>query len=187
MNFKIHIHNAFSTCVPHIVHTVMLCLCVCMCVWYAGIGAVVETKRDLWNHLMAMWRCACIGCNKDNRHAQNEGRVPAGQSAPRGARHGHPATSQHRPALRNTQGARADYLSILSPFRSSCLRYCLLAATNNVGWSDVTESMATIRPPFCGYTCTRTMAKCVELMGKDLSCCFNKIQSVGLWKCPCDH
>ena len=34
-----------------------------------------------------------------------------------------------------------------------------------MGWSDVTESMATIRSPFCGYN----VAKCVELTGEDLS------------------
>jgi len=49
--------------------------------------------------------------------------------------------------------------------------------------SDVTESMATIRSPFCRYN----MAQCVELRGEDLSCSLNKIQSIGLWKCRYNH
>jgi len=38
-------------------------------------------------------------------------------------------------------------------------------------WIDVTESMVTIRSPFCGYN----LALCVELMGEDLPCNSNKI------------
>ena len=45
--------------------------------------------------------------------------------------------------------------------------------------SDVTDSMVTIRSPFCGYSTI-----CVELNGKDLSCYSNKIESVSLRKCP---
>ena len=39
-----------------------------------------------------------------------------------------------------------------------------------MGWSDVTESMATTRTPFCGYN----MAQCVKLMGEYLSCYLSK-------------
>jgi len=42
------------------------------------------------------------------------------------------------------------------------------------GWSGVTESVVTIRSPFCGYN---TM-QCVELNGEVLLCCSNKIESV---------
>jgi len=37
----------------------------------------------------------------------------------------------------------------------------------------VAESTATIRSPFCGYNVTES----AELIGEDLSCYFNKIQS----------
>ena len=47
-----------------------------------------------------------------------------------------------------------------------------------IKWSDVTESMVTIRSPFCEYN----MAYCVDLSGEDLSYWLNYIQSVGLWK-----
>ena len=39
--------------------------------------------------------------------------------------------------------------------------------------SDFTQSTATIRSPFCGYNVT----ECAEIIGEDLSCYFNKIQS----------
>jgi len=51
------------------------------------------------------------------------------------------------------------------------------------GWSDVTESMATIQSPYCRYN----IAQCAELRGEDLSCYLNNIQPVGSWKCPYDH
>ena len=51
------------------------------------------------------------------------------------------------------------------------------------GWNDVTESMVTIRSPFCGYNTIR----CVKLNGEDLSCYLNKTESVILRKCPYDH
>jgi len=43
--------------------------------------------------------------------------------------------------------------------------------TQYTGRNDVTESMATIRPPFCGYN----LAQHVELIAKDLQCCSEKI------------
>jgi len=52
-----------------------------------------------------------------------------------------------------------------------------------VVWSDVTESVVTIRSPFCGYN----LAQRVELVGEDLPCYSNKIQPVSLWKCPRGH
>jgi len=52
-----------------------------------------------------------------------------------------------------------------------------------IWWSDITESMATIRSSFCGYN----TAYCVELMAEDFSCYLNNIQSAGLWKCLYDH
>ena len=39
-----------------------------------------------------------------------------------------------------------------------------------IGWNDVTESMVTIRSPFCGYN----LAYWVELIGEDLPCYSNK-------------
>jgi len=50
----------------------------------------------------------------------------------------------------------------------------------HVGWSDLTESMVTIRSPFCGYN----SAYCVELKGEDLWSYSHKIESVSLRKCP---
>ena len=47
---------------------------------------------------------------------------------------------------------------------------------------DVTESMVTMRSPCCGYNTTW----CAELNGEDLSCYWNKIESVSLRKCPYD-
>ena len=41
-------------------------------------------------------------------------------------------------------------------------------------WSDVTESMVTIRSPFCGYN----SAYCMELKGEDLRSYSHKIESV---------
>ena len=58
-----------------------------------------------------------------------------------------------------------------------------LSAILYIGWSDVTESMTTIRSPFCGCN----MAKCVELRGEDLSCYLNNIRSAGLRKCLYDY
>jgi len=56
------------------------------------------------------------------------------------------------------------------------LRHCF--AVLYIGWSDVT-SVAAVRSPFCRSTrCT------VWLNGEDLSCYLNKIESVGLRKCP---
>ena len=52
-----------------------------------------------------------------------------------------------------------------------------------MGWSDVTESMVTIRSPFCGYN----TIQCVELNGDDLSCYSSKIGSISLRKCPRDY
>jgi len=57
--------------------------------------------------------CDVAGCDKDHRHAQDEGRIPESQSTSRGARHGDTAASQHRPAVRNSEGAaHSDYISI---------------------------------------------------------------------------
>ena len=50
------------------------------------------------------------------------------------------------------------------------------AAGLYTGRSDVTESMAATRSPFCGYDTIR----CIELNGEDLSCCSNKNESVRL-------
>ena len=47
-----------------------------------------------------------------------------------------------------------------------------------IGWSDVTESIATIRSPFCGYNTIH----CVELNGEDSACYSNKTESVSLNK-----
>ena len=52
-----------------------------------------------------------------------------------------------------------------------------------IGLSDVTESMVTIRLPFCGYN----SAFCVELKGEDLWSYSHKIESVSLRKCPYDY
>ena len=43
-----------------------------------------------------------------------------------------------------------------------------------IGCSDVTESMVTKLPPFCGYNMTR----CVELVGADVLRYSNRIESV---------
>jgi len=48
-----------------------------------------------------------------------------------------------------------------------------------IRWNDVTESMVTIRPPFCGYN----TIYCVEVNGEDLSWYSNKTESVSLRKC----
>jgi len=53
----------------------------------------------------------------------------------------------------------------------------------HIGWNDVTESIITIRSPFCGYNTTQF----VELNGENLSCHWNKTESVSLRKCPYDH
>ena len=55
----------------------------------------------------------------------------------------------------------------------------------HIRWNDVTESIVTIRSPFCGYN----MTQCVELNGEDLSCYSNETESVrpSLTKCPYDH
>ena len=45
------------------------------------------------------------------------------------------------------------------------------------------RSRLTIRSPFCGYN----TVSCVELRGEDSVCYSNKIESVGLRKCPHDH
>jgi len=50
-----------------------------------------------------------------------------------------------------------------------------------IAWSDATESMVTIRSPFCGYN-TYTMR---SDKGENLSRYSNKIESVSL--CPYDH
>ena len=52
-----------------------------------------------------------------------------------------------------------------------------------IGWSDITESVVTIRSPFYWYN----TVWCVVLNGEDLSCYSNKIGSVSLRKCPYDH
>ena len=46
----------------------------------------------------------------------------------------------------------------------------------NIGQSNVTESVVTIRSPFLGIT----WHKCAELSEEDLSCYLNNIQYVGL-------
>ena len=51
------------------------------------------------------------------------------------------------------------------------------------GQSDITESMVTIRSPFCGCNTT----SCTELKGKDWTCYSNRIKLVSLRKCPYDH
>jgi len=56
-------------------------------------------------------------------------------------------------------------------------------ATLYIGWNDVTESMVTIRSPFCGYN----TIECVELNGEDLSCYSNETKSLSLRKCSYDH
>ena len=48
------------------------------------------------------------------------------------------------------------------------------------GCSDVTESVVTIRSPFCGYN----TIQCVELNGGDLSCYSAKTESVSFKKMP---
>jgi len=58
-----------------------------------------------------------------------------------------------------------------------------LAEMVYTGRSDVTESMVTIRSPFCGHT----TIQCVQLNGEDLSCCSNKTESVSLRRCPPDR
>ena len=58
-----------------------------------------------------------------------------------------------------------------------------MAGTYARGDDDVTESMVTIRSPFCGYN---TMP-CVELNGEDQSCYSDQIESVSLRKWPHDH
>ena len=67
---------------------------------------------------------------------------------------------------------------------SSCLRGMTSGAPQaHTGRSDVTQSMFTMRSPFCEYNTVQF----VELKGKDLSCYSNKIDSVGLRKWPYDH
>ena len=44
--------------------------------------------------------------------------------------------------------------------------WCNVGLLLYIGWSDVIESMVTIRSPFCGWN----TAKCMELKGEDLSC-----------------
>jgi len=51
------------------------------------------------------------------------------------------------------------------------------------GWSNVTESMVTIRSPFVGITRHNAFL----LNGQDISCYSNKIESVSLRKCPYDQ
>ena len=82
--------------------------------------------------------------------------------------------------ITSENGERTTYPSRLSAFTSSCRCWYsdrsslerdandgISAATRtNMGQSDVTESVTTIRSPFCGYN----TAKCVELIGEDLSC-----------------
>ena len=53
----------------------------------------------------------------------------------------------------------------------------------HIGRSDVTESMVTIRSPFCGYNTT----KCVQLNGEDLACYSNNTESVSSRKCRYDR
>jgi len=53
------------------------------------------------------------------------------------------------------------------PLYMQCVMFCQLYTRR----SDVTESVATIRAPFCGYN----LAKCVQLLGEDLPCYSNKI------------
>ena len=87
--------------------------------------------------------CDVAGRNKDHRHTQDEGRVPASQSAPRGARHGHPPTSQHRAPLRNSQGAALTQITYrfctatISGLRFRAALYATLyyLPTNNVAVS----------------------------------------------------
>jgi len=60
---------------------------------------------------------------------------------------------------------------------------CAVAYCAHDPWSGVTESMVTIRSPFCEYNTTW----CVQLNGEDLSRYSNKIELVSLRKCPYDH
>jgi len=67
---------------------------------------------------------------------------------------------------------------------------CSTREINNkyIGWSDVTKSVAMIRPPFCGYN----MAQCEELMGEDLSCYLNKnsigwFMKMSVWSLSCQQ
>jgi len=52
-----------------------------------------------------------------------------------------------------------------------------------IEWSDVTESVVTVRSPFCGYNTT----KCVKVKGEGLSCYSNKVESLSFRKCPYDR
>ena len=52
-----------------------------------------------------------------------------------------------------------------------------------IGWSDVTESIVTLRSPCCGYN----LAWCVVLNCEDLWSCSHKTESVSLRICPHDH
>ena len=74
--------------------------------------------------------------------------------------------------------------SAVSP--AGCM-FCFCAAQPKVGlyigWRNVTESMVTIRSPFCGYN----TISCVELNGEDLSCYSYETESVSLRKCPYQH
>jgi len=70
--------------------------------------------------------------------------------------------------------------------RLRCCLGCQHAMAENyvyIGCSDVTQFMATMRSPFCGYNTT----SCVELNGEYLSCYSNEIESVSLGKCPYDR
>ena len=78
---------------------------------------------------------------------------------------------------------------ILSRQYVMLFEFCHLHAMRNIlttiyiGWSDVTESVVTIRSPFCGYNTTY----CVELSGEDFSCYSNKIKPFSLRECLYDH
>ena len=66
------------------------------------------------------------------------------------------------------------YRRTVVPYRSTAEKY--------MRWSDVTESVVMTLSPFCGY---RTIL-CVQLNGEDLSCYWNKNESVSFRKCPYD-
>jgi len=100
--------------------------------------------------------CDVAGRNKDHRHTQDEGRVPASQSAPRGARHGHPPTSQHRAPLRNSQGAALTQITYRfctasisgSRFRAALYATLYYLPTNNVSVSAMQLQFSPDSVPF---------------------------------------
>jgi len=90
------------------------------------------------------------------------------------------ATGRHSSCLLSTCHDSTSWSTWAMSWETLCKLRCFvhLYISSNIGWSDVTESMATIRSPFCGYI----MSYCVEFSGEDFSCYLNSIQSVGFTK-----